>query len=134
MNSCQNETEVIFPPIYYIYIYVYIYIYIYIYIIFVIVLGQSQIYNLADDNALYSCTANLETVLENLEHDASKLLHWFEISRPGKVLIRGTHLKRHQPHKLRINTFIAVESDELELLGLTVYEELNFSKHVDKSS
>ena len=43
------------------------------------VIEKSDICNFADDNTLYSCGANLETVLENVKHDASKLLHWFKI-------------------------------------------------------
>ena len=41
---------------------------------------KSDICNFADDNTLYSCGANLKTVLENLKHDASELLYWFKIS------------------------------------------------------
>ena len=41
---------------------------------------KSDICNFAGDNTLYSCGANLKTVLENLKHDASELLYWFKIS------------------------------------------------------
>ena len=41
---------------------------------------KSDICNFADDNTLYSCGENLKTVLENLEHDASKLSYWFKIN------------------------------------------------------
>ena len=34
------------------------------------VIGKSDICNFAEDNTLYSCGANLKTVLENLTHDA----------------------------------------------------------------
>ena len=44
------------------------------------VIEKSDICNFADDNTLYSCGANLKTVLGNLEHDASKLLYWFKIN------------------------------------------------------
>ena len=40
-----------------------------------IVIEKCDICNFADDNTLYSCRANLKTVLENLERDASKLLY-----------------------------------------------------------
>ena len=39
------------------------------------VIEKSNICNFADDNNSYSCGANLRTVLENLKHDASKLLY-----------------------------------------------------------
>ena len=42
------------------------------------VIEKSDICNFADDNILYSCEVNLKTVLENLKHDASKLLYWLK--------------------------------------------------------
>ena len=39
------------------------------------VIEKSNICNFVDDNSLYSCGANLKTVLENLTHDTSKLLY-----------------------------------------------------------
>ena len=41
---------------------------------------KSDIFNFAEDNTFYSWGANLKTVLENLEHDTSKLLYWFKIN------------------------------------------------------
>ena len=38
----------------------------------------------------------------------------------------------YQPQKLSANTFTINESDEVELPGLTIDKELNFSKHIDK--
>ena len=40
--------------------------------------------------------------------------------------------KSYQPQKLSVNTFTIDESDEVELLGLTIDKELNFSTHIDK--
>ena len=40
--------------------------------------------------------------------------------------------KSYQPQKLSVKTFIIDESDELELLGLTIDKEQNFSKYTDK--
>ena len=40
--------------------------------------------------------------------------------------------KSYQPQKRPVNTFTINESDEVELLGLTIDKELNFSKHIDK--
>ena len=38
----------------------------------------------------------------------------------------------YQLQKLSVNTFTIDESDEIELLGLTIDKALNFSKHIDK--
>ena len=40
--------------------------------------------------------------------------------------------KSFQPQKFSVNTFTINESDEVELLELTIDKELNFSKHIDK--
>ena len=76
--------------------------------------------------------SSFETVLENLKHDASKLLYWFKINlikaNPEKfqfmILIKKSYLS--------VNTFSIDESGEVELLGLTIDKELNFSKHIGK--
>ena len=99
------------------------------------VIEKSDIFNFADANTLYSCGANLKTVLENLKHDASKLLYWFKINsmkaNPEKFQFMILSKKSYQPRKLSVNTFTADESDEVELLGLTIDKELNFSNHID---
>ena len=40
--------------------------------------------------------------------------------------------KSYQPQKLSVNTFTINESNEVELLGLTIDEELTFSRYNDK--
>ena len=84
---------------------------------------------------MYSCGANLKTVLENLKHDTSKLLYWFKINslktNPEKVQFMIHSKKSYQPQKISVNTFKTDESDEVELLGLIIDKELNFSKHID---
>ena len=44
------------------------------------VIEKSDICNFVNDNTLYYCGANSKAVLENLQHDASKLLYWFKIN------------------------------------------------------
>ena len=40
--------------------------------------------------------------------------------------------KSYQPQKLSVNTFTINESNEVELLGITIDEELTFSRYNDK--
>ena len=97
---------------------------------------KSDICNFADDNTLHSCTANLKTVLENLKHDANKLLYWFKINsmkaNAEKFQFMILSKKSYQPQKLSVNTFTTDEFEEVELLGLTIDRELNFNTHIDK--
>ena len=100
------------------------------------VIEKSDICNFVNDNTLYSSRTNLKTVLENLKYDASKLLLWFKINsmnvNPEKFQFMILIKKSYQSQKLAINTFTIDESDEVELLRLTIDKELNFSKHTDK--
>ena len=100
------------------------------------VLEKPDICNFGNDNTLHSCGANLKTVLGNLEHDDSKVLYWFKINsmkvNPEMLQFMILSKKSYQPQKLSVDTFTIDESDELELLGLTIDKELNFSKHFGK--
>ena len=93
------------------------------------VAGKSDICNFADDNTLYSCGANLVTVLENLKHDASKLLYWLKNNsmkaNPEKFQFMILSKNSYQPQKLSVKTFTIDESDEVELLGLIIDKKLN---------
>ena len=75
----------------------------------------------------------MKTVLENLKHDAGKLLYWFKINsmkaNPEKFQFMIPSKKSYQPQKCFVNTFTIDQSDEAELLGLTIDKE---SKHIDK--
>ena len=95
------------------------------------VIEKSDICNFADDNTLYSCGANLKTVLEDLKHEASKLLYWFKINsmkaNPEKFHFMILSKISYQPQKLSVNTLTIDESHEVELLGPTSDKELNLS-------
>ena len=79
---------------------------------------------------MHSCEAILETVLENLKHEASKLWYWFKISsmkaNQEKFQFMILSKKLYQPQKLSIDIFTIDESDEVELLGLNIDKGLNF--------
>ena len=65
------------------------------------IIEKSDICNFADENTLYSCGADLKTVLENLKQDASKLLYWFKINSkkaiPEKFQFMILRKKSYQP-------------------------------------
>ena len=76
------------------------------------------------NNTLYSCEANLKTVLENLKHFASKLLYWFKVNslkrNPEMFQFVIFSKKSYQPPKLSVNTFTIDEPDKIQLLGLII--------------
>ena len=55
-------------------------------------------------------------------------------ANPEKFQFMILSKKSYQSQKLSVNTFASDESDKVELLGLTIAKELNFSKHIDKLS
>ena len=78
----------------------------------------------------------MKTVLENLERDASKLLYWFKINsmkaNPEKFQFRIRSKKSYQPRKLSVNGFTFNESDEVELLGLTIDKKDHVLRQIRK--
>ena len=73
---------------------------------------------------MYSCGANLKTVLENLKHYASKPLYWFEVNsmkaNPEMFQFMILSKKSYDPRKLSVNTFTIDEPDLVELQVLTI--------------
>ena len=53
-------------------------------------------------------------------------------ANPEKFQFMIHSKKLYQTQKLFVNTFTIDESDEVELLGVTIGKELHFSKHIDK--
>ena len=85
---------------------------------------------------LYSCGANSKIALGNLEDNVGKVLYQFKINsikaNQEKFQFIILSKKSYQPQKSFVNTFTINESDEVELLGLTIDKELSFSKHIGK--
>ena len=42
--------------------------------------GKSEVYNFADDNALYSFNKKLDTIFLNLKFDLKNVLNWFQVN------------------------------------------------------
>ena len=100
-----------------------------------LVVEKSDICNFADDNTLYSPGSNLPLILNNLEHDMRNLLYWFKINslkaNPGKFQFMILGKKKRLKYSLKIRSITIKESDEVELLGITIDKALNFKKHIE---
>ena len=53
-------------------------------------------------------------------------------ANPEQVQFKILSKKPHQPQNPSVNTFTIDESGEVELLGLIIDKELDFSKHIEK--
>ena len=74
--------------------------------------------------------------MSNLEHDMRNLLYWFKISslkvNPGNFQFMILGKKNRLKYSLKVGCITIKESDEVELLGITIDKVLNFKKHIAK--
>ena len=41
---------------------------------------RTNIYNFADDNTIYDCNINLQTILKDVKYDMQNILKWFKVN------------------------------------------------------
>ena len=100
-----------------------------------LVVEKSDSCNFEDDDTSYSHGNNLPLILYNLEHDMRNLLYWLKINSlkadPGKFQFMILGKKKRLKYSLKIGSITIKESDEVELLGITIDKALNFKKHIE---
>ena len=96
---------------------------------------KTKICNFADDNTIYSCNNNLQTILKNLKHDMVNVLKWFKVNsmkaNPKKFQFMILGKSTRQTIILNINNIKIRESQNVELLGLTIDNRLTFKDHIN---
>ena len=99
-----------------------------------LVAEKSDIYNFTDDDPLHSHGSNLPLILNNLEHDMRNLLYWFKITslkaNPGKFQFLILGEKNCLKYSLKTGSITIKDSNDVELLGITIDKALNFKKHI----
>ena len=89
--------------------------------------------NFADDTTPYVCDDNLQVVLEKLEHHSDIAISWFECNYM-KLNTDKCHLlvsgHRHEHMCIRVGQDKIWEDKEAKLLGITIYNDLKFDRHV----
>ena len=95
---------------------------------------KSNICNFADDNTLYFCSQDLQTVIENLTYDVKNVLTWFKINsmkaNPEKFQFMILSKTRRPKCNLLIDSNVVIESADVELRGLIIDNKLSFEKHI----
>ena len=85
---------------------------------------RTNICNFSDDNTIYSCNINLQTILKNLKYDMQNILKWFKVNsmKPNRKKFQLTILGKsiRQSIILNINNVKIRESSSVVLLGLTI--------------
>ena len=96
---------------------------------------RTNICNFADDNTIYSCNINLQTILKDLKYDMQNILKWFKVNsmkptpKNFQFMIFGKSTR--QSIILNINNVKIRESSSVVLLGLTIDNRLTFKDHIN---
>ena len=80
-----------------------------------------------DDNNLYVCGKDIESVAMRLEDD---ILHNGMVANPKKFQVIFLGLKQHQEFLLEIRNKTVNVTRSVRLLGIVIDDELKFDKHV----
>ena len=96
-------------------------------------LNEIDICNFADHTTPYVCDSNLKSVLEKLEHNSELVIASFEMNymklNTDKFhrLISGN---KNEYMWAKLHEDIVWESNDVELFGITIDNNLRFDKHV----
>ena len=94
----------------------------------------SKVRNFADDNTIYACGQNLESVTSNIESDMKGTISWYKnnemVANPEKFQRMFIGLKDDTKLCIDINGIMFQMTDSAKLLGVTVDSMLNFNQHV----
>ena len=97
---------------------------------------KSNICNFANDNTLYSCSQDPQTVTENLTYDVKNVLTWFKINsmkvNSEKFQFMILSKTRCPEYNLLIDSNVTKQSGGVEMLRLIVDNKLSFEKHIAK--
>ena len=105
---------------------------------FIDIFKTADIHNFADDNTLAAHSRISSEVIESLEDESDVAIDWFTvnhmIANPGKF--KAVILKKDGTDTtgttLRINNKSVDSSSDVRLLGVTIDNKLNFSKHISE--
>ena len=96
---------------------------------------NTDVCNYADDTTFHACDADIESLLQKLEHDSLLALEWFDNnymklnSDKCHLLISGF---KHQLHWVNVGPSKVWESSERKLLGIALDNGLKFRSHISK--
>ena len=96
---------------------------------------MAKLANFADDNTIYTNSAEMVTLLEILEKESKTAIKWFKqnemIGNPDKVqaMVLGRHIPK-ETIDLNINGEEIKGQNWVTLLGIEIENELNFHNHI----
>ena len=99
---------------------------------------NSDVHNIADDNANCCVSSSLNELISELEKEGSIATQWFRnnsvIVNPEKfqAIIIDRKNQKNNPRKLMIDEKVITSSENVTLLGLEVDSKLNFDEYISK--
>ena len=97
------------------------------------ILKDANICNFADDTTPFVCDLNLKTVMETLESHSEIAITWFECNYM-KLNTDKCHLlvsgHKFEEMWMKVGTDYIWENKEVNLLGVTIDNDLKFEKHI----
>ena len=95
---------------------------------------HSQVCNFEDNNTIYACGQNLDSVALNIESDMKAAMCWYRnnemVANPEKFQLIFIGLKDDIRLCIDINSSAVQMTDSIKLLGVTIDSILNFNQHV----
>ena len=95
---------------------------------------HSQVCNFADDNTIYACGQNLESVTSNIESDMKVASSWYKnnemVANLEKFQVLFIGLKDDIKLCIDVNGIVIQMRDSVKPFGVTIDSMLNFNQHV----
>ena len=99
---------------------------------------QKSIICNSEDDALYSCSQDIQTVIENLTYDLKNILTWLKVNsmkaNPEKFQFIILSKTTRPEYNLLIDLNVIKKAADVEMLGLIEENKLSFEKHRNSRS
>ena len=99
---------------------------------------QKSIICNSEDDALYSCSQDIQTVIENLTYDVKNILTWLKVNsmeaNPEKFQFIILSKTTRPEYNLFIDLNVIKKAADVEILGLIEENKLSFEKHRNSRS
>ena len=96
---------------------------------------ETELCNFADDNTLYACDTNIDSVFIRLKNDCSRIIKWFSnnsmVANPVKFqLMYLGNITNFDNLSILIGKEKLLPTDEVKLLGVKIDRKLSFNAHI----
>ena len=97
----------------------------------------SNLHNFADDNTLSAAAESLQSLVNELEHQAKKAIDWLQINQMianlekfKAIVLKRLNVNETLNINLQINDIRITTSSEVDLLGVTIDSKLTFDSYI----